>query len=74
MGIIINGSFAQMIDLMSGFMGLDAAGDDGYKYGRWPWQTTRRMIRRNTGIEGTPPAPEPKTPPAKAGEPKAEPK
>ena len=54
-----------MVDFMAGFMGFDPAGDDGYKFGRWPWQTTRRMVRRGTGIEGAAPArpeakPEPK--------------
>jgi hypothetical protein len=27
-----------MVDFMAGCMGLDPAGDDGRKYGRWPWQ------------------------------------
>ena len=27
-----------MLDFAAGFMGLDPAGDDGHKYGYWPWQ------------------------------------
>ena len=38
MGIIPTVEFAQMIDFAAGFMGLDPAGDDGHKYGYWPWQ------------------------------------
>ncbi len=33
-----NANWAQMLDFMAGFMGLDPAGDDGRKYGLWPWQ------------------------------------
>ncbi len=25
-----------MMDFAAGFMGLDPAGDDGHKFGRWP--------------------------------------
>ncbi len=70
--MVINGNWVQMMDAMTGWFGLDIAGDDGYKYGRWPWQTTRRMVRRDTGIEGAVPAPvEPKA--AETPKPKAEP-
>ena len=34
----MNANFAQMMDFPAGFMGLDPAGDDGKKYGAWPWQ------------------------------------
>jgi len=27
-----------MMDFAAGFMGLDPAGNDGHKYGYWPWQ------------------------------------
>ncbi len=27
-----------MLDFMAGCIGLDPAGDDGRKYGLWPWQ------------------------------------
>ena len=38
MGLIVNAHFAQMMDFAAGFMGLDPAGNDGHKYGYWPWQ------------------------------------
>lgn len=38
MGLIANAHFAQMVDFMAGCMGLDPAGDDGRKYGLWPWE------------------------------------
>ena len=34
----MNAHWAQMLDFAAGFMGLDPAGDDGHKYGYWPWQ------------------------------------
>jgi len=37
-GLVLNANFAQMIDFPLGFVGIDLAGDDGRKYGRWPWQ------------------------------------
>jgi hypothetical protein len=63
--MILNGCWVQMADAMTGWFGLDIAGDDGYKFGRWQWQTTRRMIHRDTGIEGAPPAQPPAEPPKK---------
>ena len=56
-GIVLNGNWVQMADAMFGWMGIDIAGDDGYKFGRWPWQSNRRMMRRGTGIEGAPATP-----------------
>jgi len=38
-GFVGNINYAQMIDLAAGFAGLDPAGDDGYHYGLWPWET-----------------------------------
>ncbi|MBM4042449.1 MAG: hypothetical protein FJ290_28485 [Planctomycetes bacterium] len=40
---MLNAGFAQMVDGMAGWMGLDPAGDDNpqYKYGRWPWEEPR---------------------------------
>jgi outer membrane biosynthesis protein TonB len=37
-GLIVNGNWVQMADAMLGWMGIDICGDDGRKYGRWPWQ------------------------------------
>jgi len=37
-GVVLNASWVQMLDFGAGFMGLDPAGDDGHKYGYWPWQ------------------------------------
>jgi len=37
-GIVLNAYWVQMLDFGAGFMGLDPAGDDGHKYGYWPWQ------------------------------------
>ncbi len=39
MGFVGNINYAQMIDMAAGFMGLDPANDDGYRYGLWPWET-----------------------------------
>jgi hypothetical protein len=38
-GFVGNINYAQMIDLAAGFIGLDPCGDDGYRFGLWPWQT-----------------------------------
>jgi len=37
-GIIANAQFAQMADFALGWAGIDFAGDDGRKFGLWPWQ------------------------------------
>jgi len=39
-GIVANACFAQMVDAMAGWVGLDPAGDDdpACKYGKWPWE------------------------------------
>ncbi|MBM4038647.1 MAG: hypothetical protein FJ290_09045 [Planctomycetes bacterium] len=37
-GFVPNACFGQMADFALGFVGLDLAGDDGRKLGRWPWQ------------------------------------
>lgn len=39
MGIIANAHFAQMADFALGWVGIDFAGDDGRKFGLWPWQS-----------------------------------
>jgi hypothetical protein len=38
-GLVANAQFAQMADFMLGWFGIDFAGDDGRKFGLWPWQT-----------------------------------
>lgn len=38
-GFVPNACFGQMADFALGFVGLDLAGDDGRKLGRWPWQS-----------------------------------
>jgi hypothetical protein len=38
-GFVPNACFGQMVDFALGFVGLDLAGDDGRKLGRWPWQS-----------------------------------
>lgn len=45
---MINAGFAQMVDAMAGWMGLDPAGDDDpqYKYGRWPWEQPRSAAKK----------------------------
>jgi len=52
-----------MADAMTGWFGLDIAQDDGYRFGRWPWQTDRKRVPIGAGIEGAAPA---KTGPAAA--------
>lgn len=37
-GFVGNINYLQPIDLMAGFIGLDPARDDGYRYGLWPWE------------------------------------
>ena len=48
MGLVINAGFAQMVDAMAGWMGLDPAGDDDpqYKYGRWPGEGPRSAPKK----------------------------
>lgn len=41
MGFVGNINYAQALDLAAGFVGLDPAGDDGYRYGLWPWEDGR---------------------------------
>lgn len=51
-----------MMDFAAGFMGLDPAGNDGHKYGYWPWQIegwpvpTGKVFAPTTaeGVEETP--------------------
>ena len=43
MGFVGNINYLQMIDLAAGFMGFDICGDDGYRYGLWPWETEIRI-------------------------------
>ena len=42
MGFVGNINYLQMIDLAAGFMGIDVCGDDGRRYGLWPWETQER--------------------------------
>jgi hypothetical protein len=35
---MVNACFAQMADFALGWAGIDFAGDDGRKFGLWPWQ------------------------------------
>lgn len=39
MGFVGNINYLQMIDMAAGFMGLDPCGDDGLRFGLWPWQS-----------------------------------
>jgi hypothetical protein len=62
-GFVGNINYAQMIDLAAGFVGLDPAGDDGYRYGLWPGQTELKVssyageLRKNFfDLPSTPPA------------------
>lgn len=38
-GAIANANFLQAVDLVLGLVGLDICGDDGCRYGLWPWET-----------------------------------
>ena len=62
MGIVVNAQFAQMADFALGWAGIDFAGDDGRKFGLWPWQ----MDEASTGL------PAPKTPEPRREEPRRE--
>jgi len=37
-GLVLNANWAQMADFALGWAGIDFAGDDGRKFGLWPWQ------------------------------------
>jgi len=37
-GLVLNANWAQMADFALGWFGIDFAGDDGRKFGLWPWQ------------------------------------
>jgi len=49
-GLVANAQFAQMADFLLGWFGIDFAGDDGRKFGLWPWQTEE--IRREPSEPG----------------------
>lgn len=38
-GVVLNANWAQMADFALGWVGIDFAGDDGRKFGLWPWQS-----------------------------------
>jgi len=38
-GLIANANWMQMVDFALGWACIDIAGDDGRKYGLWPWQS-----------------------------------
>lgn len=38
-GVFANANWLQAIDLPLGIVGLDICGDDGYRYGLWPWES-----------------------------------
>ncbi len=44
MGFVLNINYLQMIDLAAGFAGLDLCGDDGRRFGLWPWETQEREV------------------------------
>ena len=67
MGIIANAQFAQMADFALGWAGIDFAGDDGRKFGLWPWQ----MDEASKGLP-TPKTPEPRREEQKREAPEAE--
>ena len=55
-----------MVDFVAGFMGLDPAGDDGRKYGLWPWQVpgaSEPVAPREQPAEPRPPREVPKEAP-----------
>ncbi|HPD17855.1 MAG TPA: hypothetical protein PLE19_23195 [Planctomycetota bacterium] len=37
-GAYANANWVQAIDLALGIVGIDICGDDGYRYGLWPWE------------------------------------
>jgi len=42
-GIVWNARWSQMLDFVLGWTTLDIDGDDGYKFGKWPWQKRTRF-------------------------------
>jgi len=38
-GFVGDLNYYEMVDAMLGFVGIDISGDDGTRYGKWPWQT-----------------------------------
>jgi len=47
-GVVLNANYLQMLDLLLGWAGLDITGDDGRKFGRWPWQSEEDAERAAT--------------------------
>lgn len=41
-GFVGNINYFEMMDLATGFMGIDLCGDDGRRTGLWPWETGER--------------------------------
>jgi len=37
-GLVFNARYVEVLDFLFGWFGLDLAGDDGERFGRWPWQ------------------------------------
>jgi hypothetical protein len=37
-GVVANARYAEMLDLILGFIGVDLACDDGRSVGRWIWE------------------------------------
>ncbi|MBM4031438.1 MAG: hypothetical protein FJ291_06575 [Planctomycetes bacterium] len=72
MGGIFNVGFAQIPDAVLGWVGIDYAGDDGRKYGLWPWESPAPAAAGQKRAELTPASPadhrdatpEPPKPPA----------
>jgi len=44
-GIVWNARWTQILDFVLGWTTLDIDGDDGYKFGKWPWQKRTRFER-----------------------------
>jgi len=45
-GFVGNINYLQMIDLAAGFAGFDLCGDDGLRFGLWPWQAEHTPSER----------------------------
>jgi len=45
-GLVLNIRYTEMLDFLLGWTTFDLAGDDGTKFGDWPWRTRAKRIGR----------------------------
>jgi hypothetical protein len=47
-GLVWNARWTQIVDFIVGFTTIDIAGDDGYRFGKWPPQRRWRELDKST--------------------------